>query len=79
MSLNGRFTLFIDELRGPDNWATWKFHMKHLLKAKGLWGMVTEMDTLVVTSNAHARVEFEKGREEVFSILVLNVSTPRST
>lgn len=37
MLLNGCFTLFIDELSGPDNWATWKFHMKHLLKTKGLW------------------------------------------
>ena len=36
--------LFIDKLEGIccGNWATWKIQMKHLLKAKGLWGQITE-------------------------------------
>lgn len=32
-------------------------------------GMVLEMNTLAVISNAHAQAEFEKGREEEFSVL----------
>ncbi|XP_039456256.1 uncharacterized protein LOC120433656 [Oreochromis aureus] len=26
--------MFIDKLNGPENWATWKFQLEHLLKAK---------------------------------------------
>ena len=35
--------LFIEKLSGPENWATWKFQMEHLLKAKGLWGLLTDV------------------------------------
>lgn len=38
--------LFFDKLSGPENWATWKFQMEHLLKAKGLRGMLTETQML---------------------------------
>lgn len=67
--------LFIDRLSGPENWATWKFQMEHLLKAKGLWGMITETDTLDEDASAQARTEFIKLKERAFSMLVLNVST----
>lgn len=74
--------LFIEKLSGPENWATWKFQMEHLMKAKGLWGMVMESDNVSeqmhganVGANAQARAEFEKRKEKAFSVLVLNVST----
>ena len=69
--------LFIDKLSGPENWATWKFQMEHLLKAKGLWRMITEEDTLPADANAAAQNEFTKRREKAFSMVVLNVSTPQ--
>lgn len=68
-------TLFTDKLSGPENLATWKFQMEHLLKAKGLWGMLTGTDVLAADANANAQAE-EKRREKAFSVLVLNVSTP---
>lgn len=67
--------LFIEKLSGPENWATWKFQMEHLMKAKGLWGMVMETDNVAEGANAQARAEFEKRKEKAFSVLVLNVST----
>lgn len=67
--------LFIDKLSGPENWATWKFQLEHLLKAKGLWGMVQETDQLAADANANTRAEFERRKEKAFSVLVLNVST----
>ena len=69
--------LFIDKLSGPENWATWKFQMEHLLKAKGLWGMVMETDVLATGANAAAQAEFQRRKEKAFSVLVLNVSTPQ--
>lgn len=69
--------LFIEKLSGPENWATWKFQMEHLMKAKGLWGMVMETDNVSEGANAQTRAEFEKRKEKAFSVLVLNVSTPQ--
>jgi len=67
--------LFIDKLSGPENWATWKFQIEHLLK--GLWGMVMETDMLAADANANARAEFQRRKEKAFSVLALNVSTPQ--
>lgn len=69
--------MFIDKLNGPENWATWKFQLEHLLKAKGLWGMVQETEQLAADANAQVRAEFERKKEKAFSVLVLNVSTPQ--
>ncbi len=69
--------LFIEKLSGPENWATWKFQMEHLMKAKGLWGMVAETESVPDGANAQTRAEFEKRKEKAFSVLVLNVSTPQ--
>ena len=30
----------VEKLKGPENWPVWKFAMKHVLLAKGLWGFV---------------------------------------
>lgn len=31
------------------NWSTWKFQMRHLLLAKGLWSLVDGSDELAVS------------------------------
>ena len=44
----------IDKLDGS-NWATWKFQMRHLLLAKGLWNIVdgTEVFSDDQTAQVH--------------------------
>ena len=42
------------------NWNTWKFQMRHLLLAKGLWGHVDGSDELAVNASDAARSEFRK-------------------
>jgi hypothetical protein len=69
--------LFIDKLSRPENWTTWKFQMERMQKAKGLWGMLIETDTLAADANALAQAEFTKWKERAFSMLVLNVNTPQ--
>ena len=63
----------IEKLDGK-NWSTWKFQMKHLLLAKGLWGLVDGSNTLVDEATAAVRAEFEK---RAFSTIVLAISTPQ--
>ena len=46
----------INRLDGA-NWSVWKFQMKHLLLAKGLWGLVD--DTEVLRQGASAQQESE--------------------
>ena len=46
----------IDKLDGK-NWSTWKFQMKHLLLAKGLWGLVDGSETLAEDANAAAHAD----------------------
>ena len=43
----------IDKLDGS-NWITWKFQMRHLLLAKGLWGHVDGTAVLAENANAQA-------------------------
>ena len=66
----------IDKLDGA-NWSTWKFQMKHLLLAKGLWGVVEGSDTLAEDANEAARTEFWKKSQKSFSSIVLAISTPQ--
>ena len=62
----------IDKLDGK-NWSTWKFQMKHLLLAKGLWGLVDGSETLAEDANAAARAEFQKKSQRAFSTIVLAI------
>ena len=64
----------IDKLDGK-NWSTWKFQMKHLLLAKGLWGLVDGSETLAEDANAAARAEFQKRSQRTFSTIVLAIGT----
>ena len=43
----------IEKLNGS-NWNTWKFQMKHLLMAKGLWNLVDGLEVLTSEATAAA-------------------------
>ncbi len=66
--------LSIDKLDGT-NWMTWKFQMKHLLLAKGLWRLVDGSQTLAADATAQAKAEFEQRQEKAFSTLVLSMNS----
>ena len=57
----------IEKLDGS-NWNTWKFQMKHLLMAKGLWNLVDGSE--VLASEATAAL-FQSRLHKVFSTIVL--------
>lgn len=69
--------LTIEKLKGPENWATWKFQVLHLLKAKGLWGHVTGDEQLADGANPQVTAEFHRRAERAFSTIVLNICTPQ--
>ena len=41
------------------NWNTWKFQMKHLLMAKGLWNIVDGSEVLASEATAAAAALFQ--------------------
>lgn len=47
--------LFIKKLSMPEKWAVWKFQIEHLMKAKGLWGMVVDTDNVLEGANAEKK------------------------
>ena len=55
------------------NWTTWKFQMKHLLLAKGLWQVVE--GTEVQPKEAQAAAEFQKKSQKALATIVLGIST----
>ena len=59
------------------NWTTWKFQMRHLLLAKGLWGYVDGTEQLPENANAQTRAEFQKKSQGAFSVIVMAISTPQ--
>ena len=66
----------IDKLDGS-NWTTWKFQMRHLLLAKGLWGHVDGTAVLAENANAQAQTEFNRKSQRAFSTIVLVIGTPQ--
>ena len=64
----------IDKLDGA-NWSTWKFQMRHLLLAKGLWEYVDGTATLADDANAQAQADFRQKSQKAFSTIVLAIST----
>lgn len=67
--------LFINKVSSTEDCA--RTEMEHLLKAKGLWGMLIEMDMLAQDANPQAQAEFTKLQEKAFSMLVSNMRTPQ--
>ena len=66
----------IDKLDST-NWTTWKFQIKHLLLAKGLWGFIDGTELLAEDADAVARADFQKRSQRAFSTLVMSISTPQ--
>ena len=64
----------IDKLDGS-NWITWKFQMRHLLLAKGLWGYIDGTETLREDASAQQRADFRKASQKAFSTIVMAIST----
>ena len=64
----------IDKLDGT-NWSTWKFQVRHLLLAKGLWKYVDGSTELAQDADANARQEFNKNSQIALSNLVLGMKT----
>lgn len=64
----------IDKLDG-DNWSTWKFQMKHLLLAKGFWGLVDGSETLEDEASAERIAQFRLKSQKAFSTMVLAIKT----
>ena len=56
---------------GSDNWNTWKFQMKHLLLAKGLWNYVCGLVEISNEENAEALAEFRLKEQKALSVIVL--------
>ena len=55
------------------NWQTWKFQLKYLVKAKGLWGYVTGGTVLAAEAGDQARNEFNVKCDKAFATIVLYV------
>jgi len=66
----------IDKLDGS-NWTTWKFQMRHLLLAKGLWGLVDGTEVLAEEANERAQTEHRQKSQRAFSTIVMAISTPQ--
>ena len=49
--------------------------MRHLLLAKGLWGLVDGTETLAEDANAAARAEFAKRVQKAFSTIITAIGT----
>jgi hypothetical protein len=64
----------IDKL-DASNWMTWKFQMRHLLLAKGLWGHVDGTDVLADGANEQVTANFRLKSQKAFSSIVMAVST----
>ena len=64
----------IEKLEGS-NWSTWKFQMRHLLLAKGLWGHVDGSAVLAEDANDATQAEFDQKAQRAFSTIVLAVSS----
>ena len=52
-------------------------HLKHLLLAKDLWGLIDGTEILQDDASAHQREDFSKKSQKVFSTMVMSVSLPQ--
>ena len=69
----GQAKCSIDRL-DANNWFAWKFQMKHLLLANGLWGLVDETEVLRHGATAQEEAEYNKRVQKAFSTIVLAIS-----
>ena len=64
----------IDKLDGS-NWITWKFQLKHLLLAKGLWKYVDGSAVLAEDATAEQQAKYQSESQKAFSVIAMSVST----
>ena len=64
----------IEKLDGS-NWNTWKFQMKHLLMAKGLWSLVDGSEVLASKASAVAETLYRSRLQKAFSTIVLAIES----
>ena len=64
----------IDKL-DSSNWPTWKFQMKHLLLARGLWGLVNGTEALQDEANAQQQADYNKRSQKAFSTIVMAIGS----
>lgn len=65
----------VDKLDGSQNWITWKFQLKHLLLAKGLWKYVDGSAVLAESATAEQRAKHQSESQKAFSVIAMSVST----
>ena len=66
--------LAVDKLDGS-NWITWKFQLKHFLRARGLWKYVDGSAVLAEGATAEQRAKYESESQKAFSFIAMSVST----
>lgn len=66
----------IDKLDNS-NWITWKFQLRHLLMAKGLWKYVDGSAVLAEDASEATRTKFREESQKAISTIVMAISTPQ--
>ena len=66
----------IDKLDNA-NWFTWKFQMRYLLLAKGLWTYVDGSEVLTEDASEAARTVYCEKSQKALSTLVMAIGTPQ--
>ena len=64
----------VDKLNGSQNWITWKFQLKHLLLAKGLWKYVDGSAVLAEDATAEQRTKHQSESQKAFSTIAMSVN-----
>ena len=64
----------VEKLDGP-NWVTWKFQLRHLLMAKGLWKFVDGTAVLADGASEEDREKFRTEQQKAFSTIVMALSS----
>ena len=64
----------IDKL-DSSNWITWKFQMRHLLMAKGLWKYIDGSEPLAEDATEAARTKFNEKSQKTISRIVMAITT----
>ena len=57
------------------NWMTWKFHIKHLLLAKGFVGIVDGTEVLEETPTVQQEADLKKRSQKAFCTIVMSISS----
>ena len=64
----------VEKLDGS-NWITWKFQLRHLLMAKGLWKFVDGSAVLAEDASEENKEKFQANQQKAFSTIVMSISS----